>query len=252
MNICVVFVCNKAYFDNFIYTCNQLITYGNYKGDICLVIGDDLYKDKLLDCDTITCNNVKIKYFPNIKFSEDFLNIQKKLDRPPLWFNKIFQFHKFHLFNTFFKQWNYILYLDCKITIFKDISPIINQITENTLLAHSDAYPYYNRNLDDQFDKSFTEYFNNLNNIYNLNIDYFQTTIMLYDTSIINNDTYDNLYNLLIEYPISKTNDQGIIALYFTNIKPLFKQIKTHENNEYFYDYFSREKGKKYIMLKSI
>ena len=66
-----------------------------------------------------------------------------------------------------------------------------------------------------------------------MNNDYFQTTIMLYDTKIIENDTYDNL---LIEYPISITNDQGIIALYLTNIQPLFKQIKTHNECIYFYD----------------
>ena len=85
-----------------------------------------------------------------------------------------------------------------------------------------------------------------------MNDDYFQTTIMLYDTKIIENDTYDNLLNLLIEYPISITNDQGIIALYFTNIKPLFKQIKTHNEFIYFYDYLSRNNNNKYIMLKSI
>ena len=53
-------------------------------------------------------------------------------------------------------------------------------------------------------------------------------------------------------YPISITNDQGIIALYFTNIKPLFKQIKTHNEILYFYDYLSRNKNNKYIILKSI
>ena len=37
---------------------------------------------------------------------------------------------------------------------------------------------------------------------------------MLYDTNIITDDTYNNLLNLLMEYPISRTNDQGIIALY--------------------------------------
>ena len=85
-----------------------------------------------------------------------------------------------------------------------------------------------------------------------MNIDYFQTTIMLYDTKIITDDTYNNLLNLLIEYPISITNDQGIIALYFTNIVPVFKQIKTHNDFTYFYDYLTRNKNNKYIMLKSI
>jgi hypothetical protein len=164
---------------------------------------------------------------------------------------KKFQWHKLHLFNTFFKQWDYIFYLDCGITIFSDISPIINEITENTLLAHSDAYPRYEWKLHTQFDKTNTEFFTKLNNTYNLNIDYFQTTTMLYDTKIIKNDTYDNLLKLSIEYPISRTNEQGIIALYFTNIQPLFKQIKIHNEFTYFYDYLSRNNNK-YIMLKLI
>lgn len=250
-NICIVFLCDKAYFNKFIYTCNQLVTNGKYNGSICLVIGDDLHNDKLLDCDTINNNNIIIKYFPDIQFTNIFLNIQEKMIRPPHWFQKKFQFHKLHLFNTFFKQWDFIFYLDCGITIFSDISPIINEISENTLLAHSDAYPTYEWKLHNQFNKNNTEYFTKLNNTYNLNIDYFQTTIMLYDTKIIENNTFDSLLNLLETYPISITNDQGIIALYFTNIKPVFKQIKTHNEDIYFYDYLSRKYGNEYIMLKS-
>jgi len=252
MNICVVFLCNKAYFSKFIDTCNQLITNGKYSGNICLVVGDDLHNNELLDCDTIKNNNIIIKHFPNIRFSDEFLDIQKKMDRPPHWFQKQFQFHKFHLFNTFFRQWEYIFYLDCGINIFSDISPLLNTTVENTLLAHSDAYPTYEWKLYGQFDKTNIEYFTKLDTTYNLNIDYFQSTIMLYDTKIIEDNTYDNLLKLSIEYPISRTNDQGIIALYFTNIKPLFKQIMTNNENTYFYDYLSRNNNNKYIMLKSV
>jgi hypothetical protein len=109
--VCVVFLCDKAYFNKFIYTCNQLITNGKYKGNICLVIGDDLLNDKLLDCDLIRNNNIMIKHFPNIKFTKEFIDIQRNIPRPPHWFKKLFQFHKLHLFNTFFKQWDYIFYL---------------------------------------------------------------------------------------------------------------------------------------------
>jgi hypothetical protein len=253
-NICVVFLCNKAYFDKFIKTCNELITNGKYNGNICLVVGDDLHNNELLDCDIIKKNNIIIKYFPDIQFSNEFLNIQQNMSREPHWFKKIFQYHKLHLFNTFFKQWNYIFYLDCGINIFADISPIINEITENsenTLLAHSDSYPTYESKLNTQFNKNNTEYFIKLNNTYNLNIDYFQTTIMLYDTKIIEDNTYNDLLKLTNEYPISITNDQGIIALYFTIIKPLFKQLKIKNDDTYFYDYLSRNKNNKYIMLKS-
>ena len=246
-DVCVVFCCNKAYFHKFMNTCNQLITKGKYNGNICLVVGDDLKNDALLDCDFIK-NNVITKYFPNIQFSNDFLVVNNNIATDGRNLSKKFQWHKLHLFNTFFKQWNFIFYIDCGMNIFSDISPMINEATENTLLAHSDAYPTYEWKLHNQFDRN-TEYFTKLNNTYNLNIDYFQTGIMLYDTKIIENDTYDNLLKLSMKYPISRTNEQGIIALYFTNIKPFFKQIKIKENI-YFYDYASRNKNNTYIMLK--
>ena len=249
---CVVFVCNKNYFDKFVNTCNQLITKGKYKGNICLVIGSDLQGDKVLECDFIRNNNIIIQYFPNIYFTKEFLEVNNKINCGGSNITKRFQWHKLNLFNVFFKKWNYILYLDCGINIFDDISPILEDATNNTLLAHSDSYPTYEWKLNNQFDKSIADYFSKLNNKYDLNIDYFQTTIMLYDTNIIESDTYDNLLNLSQEYPISRTNDQGIIALYFTNIKPLFKQIKIRNEYTHFYDYLRRSKENKYIMVKAV
>lgn len=249
-DICVVFTCNKKYFMKFIQTCSQLILNGKYNGNICLVIGDDLKNDKLLECNLIKKNNIIIKYFPNIQFPNNFTIINNTIKSDGRNISKKFQWHKLYLFHTFFKQWNYIFYLDCGMKIFSDISPILNLITPHTILAHSDAYPSYKWKLHCQFDKTKTKFFTELNNTYNLNCDYFQTTIMLYDTNIITKDTFNNLFNLSVKYPISRTNEQGIMALYFTNIKPLFKQIKTHNETTYFYDYLSRNKNNKYIMLK--
>ena len=250
--ICAVFLCDKAYFDKFIYTCSQLITNGNYRGDICLVIGDDLYNDSMLDCYLINNNNIIIKHFPNIQFTDEFLKINNLINFDGRNITKKFQWHKLHLFNKFFKKWDYIFYLDCGITIFSDISRIINEATKNTLLAHSDAYPTYEWKLHWQFDRNLVEHFTKLASNYDLNVDYFQTTIMLYDTKIIEHDTYANLLKLTYEYPICKTNEQGIIALYFTNIKPVFKQIKTNDETIYFYDYLRRTDYNKYIMLKLV
>jgi len=252
MNTCVVFVCNDAYFNKFLYTLNQLVTNGKYSGDICLVIGDDLVDSHLLNYNIIKNNNVIIKHFPNIKFSKEFIEINNKINTDGRNITKKFQWHKLHLFNTFFKKWNYIFYIDCGMTIFSDITPMLNEVSENTLLAHSDAYPTYKWRLYDQFCNN-NEHYTKLTNTYNnLNIDYFQTTIMMYDTKIINENTYDELLKLSYEYPISKTNEQGVMALYFTNIRPLFKQIKIHNENTHFYDFISRNKENKYIMTKRI
>jgi hypothetical protein len=249
-DICAVFLCNQVYFSKFINSCTQLITNGKYKGPICLVIGDDLHNSTMLDCEFIKSNNIIIKHFPNIEFSSEFIQIQQALQRAPHWIHKLFQFHKFYLFHTFFKQWKTIFYLDCGITIYADVSPIINERKENALVAHSDGYPTYQWKLSCQFDHTNKEYYPKFNKKFNLNNDYFQTTMMLYDTSIIKDDTYTNLLNLLFEFPISCTNDQGIIALYFTQIEPLFEQIKVKNDDTYFYDYLPRGNSFKYIMLK--
>jgi hypothetical protein len=248
--LCAVFLCDKNYFNKFLYTCEQLVTNGKYTGQICLVIGDDLNNDPMLQHPLIVQNNIIITHFPNLPFTHQFLYIQEHMEREPHWFRKIFQYHKLHLFNTYFKRWNYIFYLDCGLTIFDDVNPVINERKPNALLAHSDAFPTYKWKLHNQFEKK-SAFFSSLSNKYNLNIDYCQTTIMLYDTSIIEEDTFNNLYNLMTEFPISITNDQGIIALYFTNIKPFFQQIQIKNDDTYFYDYHSRQPNSRYIMLKN-
>jgi len=79
-NLCIVFVCNKAYFNKFTYTCEQLLTKGNYKGDICLVVGNDLNNDYMLESEFIKNNNIIIKYFPDIEFTKEFYEINNKIN----------------------------------------------------------------------------------------------------------------------------------------------------------------------------
>jgi hypothetical protein len=123
---------------------------------------------------------------------------------------------------------------------------MLKLVKKDRILAHSDAYPEYKQKLHDQFDKSNKEY-NKLARDYNLDINYFQTTIMMYDTSIIRDDTYKRLYDMAVKYPVSITNDQGIIALYF---RDCWDQIKVRDDEMYYYDYMKRDKSKKYIMTK--
>lgn len=243
---CVVLLSNKNYFQKFLTTLHSLTTKGKYRGDICLVIGDDLLGSDLLKHDLLVKNHVIVKHFPDLKFSERFFQITKGLPN----IGKLFQYHKLHLFNVYFKRWDTILYIDCGMKIYSNIRPILKIKQPHTLLAHSDAFPQYLWKLEDQFSKNERECYDELCQKFKLDIDYFQTTMLLYDTDIIQEDTFDNLYQLTLEYPISITNDQGIIALYFTNVQPLWKQITLGNEKTFFYDYLKRNKKNKYIMLK--
>ncbi len=250
VSTCVVFASDANYLHKFVKTALSLRQEGRYTGDLCLIIGDDLKDRPILNDSIFQHLNIKIKYFPNFVFPEETLRIMASLDRPEHWFPKRFQYHKFHLFHTFFKQWRRVFYMDCGITVFGPIQPILDCWTENTVLAHSDAYPTFQWKLRDQF-VPLNPYIDRLEKEFDLSVDYPQTTILLFDTHVIQESTEQELYELMLRFPNSKTNDQGIVALYFTSIVKVWKQIPT--GNEYinFYDYLNRGDGKPYILLKS-
>lgn len=249
--ICIVFICNKLYLEKFIETCSQLINIGKYKGDICLVVGNDL-KEEIYTNSFILKNNIIIKYFPDIIFSKKFFEYNNNIKTDGRNITKRFQWHKLYLFHKFFKKWDYIFFLDCNMNIYRNISPIINLKEKNTLLAHSDAYPNYMLKLNCQFDlETYSNIALKLKEKYNLNVDYFQTGILFYDTKLIKNNTFKELYKLALKYPISKTNEQGIMNLYFNCKEKVWKQIPIKNKDLYFYDYWSRDPNKtNYIITK--
>lgn len=122
----------------------------------------------------------------------------------------------------------------------------------NTVLAHSDAYPTYERKLRDQFcnDSNNSELYAELCTRFDMNVDYPQTTILLYDTNLIQDTTFRDLVYLTKIYPNSITNDQGLLALYFTNIVKCWEQIPIKNDKIHFYDYMKRNTSDPYIMTK--
>ena len=52
----------------------------------------------------------------------------------------------------------------------------------------------------------------------------------------------------------SKTNDQGVINLFFNGLHDYFKELKTGDEETSYYDFFERYGRKKedYIMLKQV
>ena len=153
---------------------------------------------------------------------------------------KLFQYHKFYLFTPFFKQWSYVFYIDCGAKIYDNIQPVLDCATPGTIVAHSDAYPTYQWKLKDQFLEGISEIIRNN--------DYFQSTIMLYSTDIIDGtNTFSKLCELTALYPHCRTNDQGILNLAFAN---QWKQIPLVHEKKYIYDFYVRHDNMPYIMTK--
>ena len=257
MNTAIVFVSNLAYFGNFNNSLMQLIKTGKYTGKIILLAADDLYNTHYLnDNQNIKLYNIEVIHFPDIKtiMKKDTVNklIKHLGEGGKKNYNWCFGcFNKFYLFHTYFKQYKYILYLDTGIKIYRPIYEMFNLVKHNTILAHHDDYPKYHYDLAAKI-RDIEPYKTNLRNEFDLDTKkYFQTTAMLYDTSIIQDSTIDNIINIIDKYPISHNGDQEYISLYFHQVTKQMQQITIKKNdNEYYYDYYQRQGVGRYCITK--
>jgi hypothetical protein len=253
MKKCIILFSNAAYLSKCVETITQIRNVGEYSDDIVVVVGDDLESNvdelslKMKDF------NVIVKYFKENDRSEIVKILRNKPIGDGREVNKIFQWHKIFCFDVYFKQWDVCFYIDSGMKIFKPLDKFFQLDFKDSLLAHSDSFPTYEWKLSCQFDRvQFPDLYNELNKTYNLDIDYFQSGIMIYDTNIIESDTYDKLKVLGYKYINSRTNEQGILNIYFNCIKNIWKQVKIKDEETHYYDYWERDnlKYSDYIMLK--
>ena len=227
---------------------DSLLNKGNFQGEILIIT--DYFNPTFLFPSIIFDTKVKVKRFKRIKFSEKAQKSFKNLNtnnQPNRHINKPFQWHKINLFTTKLKHWSHIFYMDINMQIHHDINEILQNKPNKSLQARADGYPNFQWTLSTQFDKS-SEKFNMLSEKFDLEIDdYFQTGIMFFDTSIINQHTKKEIINLAEEYPISITNEQGILNLYFIFIKNLYEDLPVYTSDGLVYYYWLVEDQKIYI-----
>lgn len=252
----VVLVCNKLYFEKLKITLNQLRIIGKWLGDIALIHGEDILPDEILD---LKKNKLITEAFLVPEFDTTQIVNKRKMynisGTDGRIFTKCFQYHKIYVFSTFMKKWEKILYIDTGMIILDDINIFFTLDTSNSILAHSDAYPTYNWKLHTQFDvRSVPVLTQELSNYCELNSDYFQTTMLYFDSAIITDNTCDELIKLSNYFFNSLTNEQGIMNIYFNGIHKLWKQISIKLGDKLLYDFCKRDNTKleDYTMVKYI
>ena len=214
-NTAVCFVADFKYlYKNFSRIYNQLRTNGKYRDDIVIIT--NFFSPTFLINDIRKKNGVSVLRFKKIKYDKKTEKSLKNLNvSQNRHINKNFQWNKLHIFNKKIKKWKYILYLDINLSIQYDINPILNITPNNKFFARADGFPEYKWKLSSQFDKSKEDY-KKLCQDFDLGItDYFQTGLMYFDTAIVKNSTFKEIISLVKKYPISTTNEQGILNLYF-------------------------------------
>lgn len=224
------------YFNNFY---SNLRMNGKYKGD--LIILTNYLNPTFFLTFSKNYKNIHILRFKKIKFSKSiskkYLNLDSN-NQPNRFKYKNFQWFKLNLFHQKLKNWDKILYLDINLTVHENINDFLLLDVENKFLAKADGYPDYKRKLSSQFDmskaesKSLSEHFNLQDNRY------FQTGLMFYDTNIIKSQMIEEILQLANQYPLSITNEQGVLNLYFQKRKNIYYELPEYLNNQIIYFYW--------------
>jgi lipopolysaccharide biosynthesis glycosyltransferase len=139
---------------------------------------------------------------------------------------------KYHVFETYFKSWDKILYLDCDTMIFDKLDVLFDLLNESNNLF----VDFEKNTIKDFFtmwspiDSSNIEDYNLLAQETDINKYGFNGGIFLYNSSIIKEDTIKNLYHLDEKYKkinkhVEKGTDQPIINLIYSQIA---QQIPNH------------------------
>lgn len=224
-NNVIIIVANDNY-------CNQAKSlfyslYNNdWHGDYLLITDNSMSEDNIKSFE---------KKKINVRVYDDFINYSK--------FNKIGKhngsnilYQKLYIFDTFIKNWEIILYLDCDIIVQKNIKNLLNfdknYIDNENIYVDKESKTNYNTKLGlfSQFnisdDKNLPYYHYNNNHVltlkkelekkYNMLESNFNTGCILFNSNIIKNDTIQKLKELSEKYYcISRNADQGIINIYF-------------------------------------
>lgn len=245
--LCVVFFCDEKFFDKFMKSCQELKINGGYTGDICLIINESLHDLNIYEHPFIIENNINVVFYKSFEFSENFHKINQQTGR-----YQMLLFHKMNIFNTYFKKWDYVMYIDSGMKIYNSINPFYEILKPGCFYAHSDSYSTYEVSLDSQF-ANIDEKYNKqkLRNFINIDVDYFQTGVLIFDTrKYIQENTIKDFIILTEEFPNTNTNEQGILNLYFYHVweqLPFFAKDKPYVR---LYDFKPRFELYKYIMCK--
>tara|TARA_B100001250_G_scaffold169750_1_gene146196 strand:- start:29720 stop:30502 length:783 start_codon:yes stop_codon:yes gene_type:complete len=231
---------------------SELRENGNFDGEILVITS--FFTPTILIKKISKKNKVKVLRFPKIKFSSKANSRLSDLEtnkEPNRHLTKNFQWHKLNLFDEKIKLWRYVFYLDINMHIHHDINKILAHLPNNQLFARSDGYPDYKRTLETQFDKTTNE-FQELKKEYNLTIEnYFQTGLLYFDTEIIKSQTKKDLINLVEKYPITLTNEQGIMNLYFIFHNDFYEEL-LEKVDDYISYYYWMVNAKKIIITKQL
>ena len=181
-----VMISDENYFHKAKRTIMDLRSKGEWTGDLVLITINFKINQNFKDFYNITTIN-----FPEISKTEMLEKIKNKIsDGDGREFDKINQWEKLHVFDSYFTNWDRIVYIDCGLRILDSVKYLLDLDYKNCILAPNDTGHIIRK--DKVFKSQLS--FDNLDLIQDLLNDfddaimesqYFLNCIWIYDTNIL-------------------------------------------------------------------
>lgn len=214
-----VTLCDSLYFPRTKQTIHDLRTNGKWKGDIVLIAIKLLVPTCFLDQ-----YNIKIVSFPllDTKFLS-ILKVEPFTEGDGREWKKLYQWEKFHVFDSFFLQWERVIFLDGGLRIFDSVEYLLSLDCKGKLLAPNDKAHFSSSSpnlFNCQISNDRPYYTSILIKDYSCDIlrkEYFLNCIWVYDTDLLKTFTIkEDLIRIMNRYLLCKNNEMTAMNLLFT------------------------------------
>ena len=253
MSTVVITLTDKNYFNKAIRTIQDIRSVGQYWGDLVLITIDFIPPTNFVDFYRLI-----VKTYAQL----DVSTLLSKIREYPFTggdgreLTKVAQWNKLYCFDSYFKKWEQALFFDAGFRIFGNLTNFIKLDYKNHILAMDDAHPEGVKRFDCQLEKVA-----NPIALVDLKIlipdvleqKYFLNCVFIYDTNIIDNDSLNTLITLMNRFPICRTNEMGIMNIYFNFILHRWKPLELRISDDLMLMDWTERDGKtwrNYIGLK--
>ena len=134
-------------------------------------------------------------------------------------YKKCTQWEKLHAFDTFFSQWERVLFIDAGLRLFDSIDCFLSLEWRGKFLAPDDTWNDEKKRFNCQIEtKNSPRIVDELIHRYGdiLNEKYFLNCIFIYDTSLLIPTSKEEMIRIMDKFPLWRTNEMGVMNVFFT------------------------------------
>ena len=216
MSTVIVTLCDKPYLAKALQTIKDIRRVGQWTGDIVLITVGFTPSEELskysVDC-------VSFPGIPTEKLREFYG--KNPLTTPTCdgrETRKCTQWEKLHVFDPFFTQWERVLFVDAGLRLFDSVNVFLSLDWRGKFLAPDDTWNDETKRFRCQIEESHSpEIRASLVERYNpLEEKFFLNCIFLFDTSLLTDNSKEEMVQIMHTYPLWRTNEMGVMNIFFT------------------------------------